>query len=138
MRTDEKDILLTDKQVEVLRMKKRGMTQADIARKLKTTRGNICIIESTANKNIEKAANTIKFYKALEAPVWVNIPSGTDLYDVPDMLFHEADRKNIKISLDSATVIVKLKMEAQERIQRRLTIDEIDISVDEHGIITIC
>ncbi len=55
MREDEKDTLLTPRQVEVLRIKRKGMSQADIARMMKTTRGNISTIESTAMKNIEKA-----------------------------------------------------------------------------------
>jgi Tfx family DNA-binding protein len=138
MRTDEKDMLLTPRQIEVLRLKKKGMTQADIARKMKTTRGNICIIESTAMKNIEKARNTVKFYRAMEAPVWVTVAPGTDIYDVPPMIFKEADRKKIKIALDSAMIVVKLKTEAQDRIQHRVTVGEIDVSVDEQGNVNVC
>jgi Tfx family DNA-binding protein len=137
MREDEKGLFLTDKQIEVLRMKKKGMSQADIARTMKTTRGNICIIEGTAHKNVEKAKNTLKFYRAMEAPIWLTIAGGTDLYDIPEKIFKAADKKRIKISVDSAMVIVKLKTEAQDRIHGRLTTDDIDVSVDEHGNITI-
>ncbi|CAJ36873.1 Tfx family DNA-binding protein [Methanocella arvoryzae] len=137
MRADEKDMLLTSKQIEVLRMKKKGMTQAEIARQLKTTRGNICIIESTALKNVEKARNTLKFFKAMEAPVWITVAPGTDLYDVPPLVYKEADRKKIKIALDSAMIVVKLKTEAQDRIQHRVTVGEIDVSVDEQGNVNI-
>jgi len=137
MRVDEKDLFLTDKQIEVLRLKKKGMSQADIARYMKTTRGNICIIENTARKNIEKAKNTLKFYRAIEAPIWLTIPGGTDLYDIPEKVFKAADKKRIKIPVDSAMVIVKLKTEAQDRIHGRLTTDVIDVSVDEHGNLTI-
>ncbi len=137
MREDEKDLFLTDKQIEILKLKKKGMTQADIARSLKTTRGNICIIENTALKNIEKAKNTIKFYRAMEAPIWLTIPGGTDLYDIPEKIFKAADKKRIKISVDSAMVIVKLKTEVPDRINGRLTNDDIDISVDDHGNVTI-
>ena len=137
MRVDEKDMLLTERQIEVLRMKKKGMTQAEIARKMKTTRGNICIIESTALKNIEKAKNTLKFYRAMEAPVWVTVAAGTDLYDVPGLIFKEADRKKIKIVIDMAMVIVKLKTEATDRIHGRVTVGEIDISVDEQGNLNV-
>lgn len=137
MREDEKETLLTQKQIEVLRMKKKGMTQADIARKLKTTRGNICIIEGTALKNIEKAKNTLKFYRAMEAPLWITIPVNTDLYEIATLIFQAADKKGIKISLDSAMVIVKLKSEAQEKIHGRVTIGDIDVSVDERGNLTV-
>ncbi len=137
MREDEKNMFLTDKQVEILRMKKKGMSQADIARELKTTRGNICIIENTALKNIEKAKNTIKFYRAMEAPIWLTIPVGTDLYDIPARVFKVADRKRIKIAVDAAMIIVKLKTEALDKVHGRMTTGAIDISVDEHGNMAI-
>jgi hypothetical protein len=137
MREDKKYLFLTDKQIEILRMKKKGMSQADIARTMKTTRSNICIIENTALKNIEKARNTINFYKAMEVPIWLTIPGGTDLYDIPEKVFKAADKKRIKIPIDSPAVIVKLKNEVSDRIHRRLTTGDIDISVDAHGNITI-
>ncbi len=137
MREDEKNVFLTDKQIEILRLKKKGMTQADIARSMNTTRGNICIIENTALKNIEKAKNTIKFFRSMEAPIWLTIPGGTDLYEIPEMVFKAADKKRIKITVDSAMVIVKLKTEVPDRIHGRLTNDDIDISVDAHGNLTI-
>jgi HTH-type transcriptional regulator, fmd operon transcriptional regulator len=137
MRSDEKDIFLTDKQIEILKLKKKGLSQADIARKLKTTRGNICIIEGTAQKNIEKAKNTLKLFKTLEAPVWVTIASGMDIYDVPGLLFREADKKHIKVAVDSAMVIVKIKTEVPDKVRGRITLNEIDISSDEAGNITV-
>jgi HTH-type transcriptional regulator, fmd operon transcriptional regulator len=137
MREDEKDTLLTGRQIEVLKLKRKGMSQADIARKLKTTRGNISTIETTAMKNIAKAEKTLKLYRALEAPVWMNIPTGTDLYEIPQMIFKEADRKKIKISIDSASVIVRLKANAPDRIEHRVTSGDINVSVDESGNVTI-
>ncbi len=137
MREDEKDTLLTERQIEVLKLKRKGLSQADIARKLKTTRGNISTVESTAMKNIEKAERTLKLYRALEAPVWMTVPAGTDLYEIPQMIFREADRKKIKISMDSATVIIRLKGDAPDRISHRVTSGDINISVDNSGNVTI-
>jgi Tfx family DNA-binding protein len=137
MREDEKDTLLTGRQIEVLKLKRKGFSQADIARKLKTTRGNISTIETTALKNIAKAEKTIKLYRALEAPVWMTVPSGTDLYEIPQMIFKEADRKKIKIGMDSATVIIRLKTDAPDRIAHRVTSGDVNVSVDEQGNVTI-
>jgi hypothetical protein len=137
MGDDKKSMFLTDKQVEILRMKKKGMSQIEIARELKTTRGNICIIQKTALKNIEKAKQTIKFYRAMEAPVWVTIPAGTDLYSIPDKVFKAADRKRIKTSVDAAMIIVIVKTEALDKVHGRLTTDDIDISVDERGKVIV-
>jgi Tfx family DNA-binding protein len=86
MREDEKDTLLTGRQIEVLRM---------------------------------------------------TVPSGTDLYEIPQMIFKEADRKKIKIGMDSATVIIRLKTDAPDRIAHRVTSGDISISVDDSGNVTI-
>jgi Tfx family DNA-binding protein len=133
----ETKTFLTDKQIAILKMKKKGMSQADIARSKKTTRGNICIIEKTALRNIERANNTIKFYKALEAPISLTIPVGTDLYDIPKKIFKAADKKRIKISVDAAMIVVKLKTQVPYKMHGRLITNEIDISADEHGTLTI-
>jgi len=137
MREKENKTFLTDKQIAILKMKKKGMTQAAIARSKKTTRGNICIIEKTALRNVERANNTIKFYKALEAPIWLTVPLGTDLLDVPKMIFKAADKKHIKISIDSAMIIVKLKTQVPYKMHGRLITSEIDVSSDEHGNLTV-
>jgi len=137
MRTDAKDTLLTGRQIEVLKLRRKGMTQADIARKMKTTRGNISTLESTALKNIEKAQRTLKLYRALEAPLWLTIPAGTDLYEIPAQVFKEADRKKIKIAADSAGIIVKLKADAPDKIQHRITTGAIEVSVDKNGNVSI-
>jgi Tfx family DNA-binding protein len=137
MRKKESATFLTDRQVEILKMKKKGMTQADIAKIEKTTRGNICIIEKTALRNVERADNTIKLYKTLEAPVWLTIPVGTDLLDAPKMVFKAADKKRVKVSIDSAMIIVKLKTQVPYKMHGRLITNEIDISADQHGNLTI-
>ena len=137
MREKEGATFLTDRQVEILKMKKKGMTQADIAKIEKTTRGNICIIEKTALRNVERANNTIKLYKTLEAPIWLTIPVGMDLLDIPKMIFKAADKKRVKISIDSAMIVVKLKTQVPYKMHGRLITNEIDISADEHGNLTI-
>jgi Tfx family DNA-binding protein len=137
MREKEGKTFLTDKQIAILKMKKKGMSQADIARSKKTTRGNICIIEKTALRNVERANNTIKFFKALEAPIWLTIPVGTDLLDIPKTIFKAANKKHIKISIDSAMIVVKLKMQVPYKMRGRLVTSEIEISADEHGNLTI-
>jgi hypothetical protein len=73
----------------------------------------------------------------MEAPIWVTIPAGTDLYGIPDKILKAADRKRIKITVDSAMIIVMVKTEAPDRVHGRLTVDDIDISVDEHGNVVI-
>jgi len=137
MKRKDNETFLTDRQVEILTMRKKGLTQADIAKIKNTTRGNICIIEKTALRNVERANNTIKFYKTLEAPISLTIPVGTDLLDIPKMILKTADKKRIKISIDSAMIVVKLKTQVPYKMHGRLVTNEIDVSADEHGNLII-
>jgi hypothetical protein len=137
MKRKDNETFLTDRQVEILTMRKKGMTKAQIAKIKKTTRGNICIIEKTALRNVERANNTIKFYKTLEAPISLTIPVGTDLLDIPKVIFKAADKKRIKISIDSAMIVVKLKTQVPYKMHGRLVTNEIDVSADEHGNLII-
>ena len=137
MKRKDNETFLTDRQVEILTMRKKGMTQADIAKIKRTTRGNICIIEKTALRNVERANKTIKLYKTLEAPISLTIPVGTDLLDVPKMIFKAADNEHIKISIDSAMIVVKLKTQVPYKMHGRLITNEIDVSADEHGNLII-
>jgi len=73
----ESDSTLTDRQMHVLRLRNDGHSQEEIALKFGTTKQNISAIEKMARKNIERAENTIKFIKTLEAPVWFDVAEGT-------------------------------------------------------------
>jgi Tfx family DNA-binding protein len=53
------------KQVEILRLRARGFTQHETARKLGTSRANVSMIEWRLRKKLEKARDTINAYEAL-------------------------------------------------------------------------
>jgi len=40
-----RDTFLTEAQMRVLELRNKGLTQAEIAKRLKTSRANICILE---------------------------------------------------------------------------------------------
>ena len=49
-----KDGLLTDRQMEVLRYRKQGLTQQQIADIISTSKANVCTIEKSAMENIRR------------------------------------------------------------------------------------
>ncbi len=66
MRMDSmKDGLLTDRQKEVLRYRKQGMTQQEIADIISTSKANVCTIEKSAMENIRRAKETLDFLYTL-------------------------------------------------------------------------
>ena len=62
-----KDGLLTERQREVLRYSKQGMTQQQIADIINTSKANVCTIEKSAMENIRRAKETLEFLYTLDA-----------------------------------------------------------------------
>ena len=85
-----KDGLLNERQMEVLRYRKQGLTQQQIADIISTSKANVCTIEKSAMENIKRAKETLDFLYTLDATHLCTIPSGTDLFDVPTIVFGEA------------------------------------------------
>ena len=83
--------VLTRRQAEVLALREEGHAQADIADVLGTSRANVSSVESSARENVAKARETVAFAEALSAPVQLTVEAGTDLYDVPEMVYSACD-----------------------------------------------
>jgi Tfx family DNA-binding protein len=90
--------VLTRRQAEVLALRERGVRQADIAAYLGTSRANVSSVESSARENVVKAQETVAFAEALTAPVQVTVEPGTDLYDVPELVYDACDESEVKVS----------------------------------------
>ena len=99
-----KDTLLTDRQMEVLRLRKQGQTQQMIADKLGTSKANICTIEKSANENIRRARETLEFLYTLDASELCILESGTDLMAAPKQIYSAAGSLHIKIKPPPPTV----------------------------------
>ncbi|WP_256547911.1 Tfx family DNA-binding protein [Halovivax gelatinilyticus] len=90
--------VLTRRQAQVLALRERGESQATIAEAIGSSRANVSSIEASGRENVERARETVAFAEALHAPVRVQIPAGTDLYDVPQKVFEACDEEGVKVS----------------------------------------
>ncbi|MFA7304911.1 MAG: Tfx family DNA-binding protein [Methanoregula sp.] len=128
-----KDGLLTDRQMEVLRYRKQGMTQQQIADIIQTSKANVCTIEKSAMENIRRARETLTFLYTLDATPLCIIPSGTDLFDVPTMIFAEAEKTNIKVKYDTISLINLMRESRPQACSARLICEDIQVYLTEKG-----
>jgi Tfx family DNA-binding protein len=128
-----KDGLLTDRQKEVLRYRKQGMTQQEIADIISTSKANVCTIEKSAMENIRRAKETLDFLYTLDAIPLCLIPSGTDLFDVPSMIFAEAEKQNIKVKYDTISLINLLREARPQAYSARYICEDIQVYITEKG-----
>ena len=103
--------VLTRRQAEVLALRERGISQAAIAEELGTSRANVSKVEASARDNVEKARETVAFAETLQAPVQIDIDPGTDLYEVPDLVYEGCDQSGVKVPF-SAPEVMKMVSEA--------------------------
>ena len=139
--TDERsggpDSLLTDRQAAVLRLRKKGLSQQEVAEILGTTRSNVSILEKRAVQNVSRARATLRDWTMIQAPISIEVPAGTDLFEVPDLVFSEADRSGIKLGIGSVDVVVQIKSKAPEALRKRVIVRNLAVAVTEDGLLLV-
>ncbi|MDD1738978.1 MAG: Tfx family DNA-binding protein [Methanothrix sp.] len=114
---------LTERQSRVLQMRLCGLSQQEAADRLGTTRSNISILEKRARQNIARAEKTLQEWMMLRAPISLKAAAGTDVFDLPGMIFAAADEKGIKLPITSLDIIEQLQRRSPrdiiEQLQRR-------------------
>ena len=128
---------LTKRQLAVLRLRQAGLTQEEIARRIKTTRANISLIEKRARENVERSRETLKEWNSIISPVRITIKKGTDVMTIPELVFAEADRSGIHVRTDSIGLITLIKKEKGDSIANRVVTVEFEIDIALSGEVNI-
>jgi len=131
------DSLLTDRQLEVLILRQQGLSQAEVAERFGTTRSNISILERRAHDNIERAKHTLQLWMMIRAPISLKIREGTDVFDIPKMIFEAADKRSLQLPTTSLDIIVQLRRKAPQLFRRRAVMKDVEIFITEEGEILI-
>jgi len=128
-----KDGLLTDRQKEVLRYRKQGLTQQQIADIIQTSKANVCTIEKSAVENIRRARETLDFLYTLDATHLCTINAGMDLLDVAPFIYQEAEKIGIKVKYDTISLINKVRESTPERFRARHVREPIEVYINDEG-----
>jgi Tfx family DNA-binding protein len=121
----------------VLRLRQSGITQEEIARKIKTTRANVSLIEKRARENIDLSRETLKEWESIVSPVRVAIKKGTDVIEIPEMVFAEADKQGIHVKSNSLDLITRIKREKGAAISNRTLNADMEIGITDSGEVNI-
>jgi|Deesub1362A_J573_1020465.scaffolds.fasta_scaffold00862_11 hypothetical protein len=124
---------LTDEQIRVLRLRARGLSQKEIAEILNTTRANICVIEKRARRNIERALKTIEEWKKINSKVEIEIKEGTDIMDIPPLIFNKSNEEGIKVKYGFVELVEHIRKSVPGKIEKRIVKEPLRIYVSETG-----
>ncbi len=125
--------LLTDRQKEVLRYRKKGLTQQQIAEIIHTSKANVCTIEKAAIENISRARETLEFLYTLDAVHLCTLQSGLDLLKAPEIIYSEAEKIGLKVKYDTITLINRLRDTNPDRFRGRQVREDVEIYINEDG-----
>lgn len=131
------DSFLTARQLEVLQMRQHGCSQQDIAERLGTTRSNISILEKRAHQNIARAERTMLQWMMIRAPITCRAKAGTDVFELPRMIFAAADEKGMRLPVTSLDIVVQLQRRAPRLFKKRALEENATIFVTEEGEVLV-
>ncbi|MFO7832607.1 MAG: Tfx family DNA-binding protein, partial [Halohasta sp.] len=115
----------------------REMRQRDIAELLGTSRANVSNVEASARENIDHARETIAFADAVAAPVRVEIPAGTDLFDVPTLVFDACDDAGVKVQHTAPELMTVVSDGAADAVEGRAINDGLLVGVTDSGEVRV-
>ncbi|WP_292460431.1 Tfx family DNA-binding protein [Methanothermococcus sp.] len=124
---------LTDTQIKILKLRKKGLTQEEIAKIMNTSRANISMIEKRARENVEKARNTLRIYNDIMAPVKLVVKEGIDVFDIPKMVFKISDENDIHVKYSSLEILDLIHKNVRNNIDKRIVKKPFVINILENG-----
>jgi len=125
--------LLTDRQIQVLKLRSRGITQERVARQLKTTRENVSILESRARRNIKRAKATIEILEDLGMATRITIKPDTPVLEMSKLILKKADDANVRLQLDCIDLLEKIKIKAKNKIKAKKVVSPISVVLLPYG-----
>ena len=134
---DAETNVLTRRQAEVLALRERGMRQRDIAERLGTSRANVSNVEASARENVTRATETIAFAEAVGSPVRVDVPAGTDLFDVPTLVYDACDDADVKVDHTAPELMTYISEAADRAVEGRAVHEPLLIGVTDDGEVRV-
>lgn len=131
------DTFLTERQLEVYLRRLKGESLEKIARDLGTTKSNVCAIEKSAKRNVERAYNTIRLLESLMYEAVVEIPPETDIYDVPGFIYRKGDEIGVKISMSGPVLLKYLVENCGGKLRGRKVVGRIRIGINQDGSVVV-
>jgi Tfx family DNA-binding protein len=125
--------LLTDRQMQVLKLRSKGLTQEQTAKQLRTTRENISILETRARRNIRRAKATLEILEDLGVAIRILIKPETPVLEMARIVIKKADSSNVRLKLDCIDVLERIKTKARDKIRSKKVIEPISVVLLPHG-----
>ncbi|RLG58190.1 MAG: transcriptional regulator, partial [Candidatus Hydrothermarchaeota archaeon] len=99
-------------------------------------RVNVTILEKKAKENVEKARKTIELFESL-TPIKVTIKKDANIFEIPQIIFSEADKHGIEVVYNSTSIIGMVRRSAGDKIFGNRVIRDFEILILRSGKIIV-
>jgi len=124
---------LTERQKEILRYRRAGYTQQQIADIVHTTKANVSLIEKAANENIQRAYETLEFMNTLDAIHLCTLEKGNDLIKAAESVITKGDEHGIAVRYDLLDLCNKVREKVPDSVRGRLLRADIEVYLRDDG-----
>lgn len=128
---------LTERQVQVMGLRRDGRTQQEVAELLGTTASNVSAVERAAQDNIEKARRTLDLVKTIRAPARLEAPQGMVFEELVDAIYAKGDESGIKIDYCIPELYSHLYAHLQDSVEGSRLITDAEIGITRDGTVQI-
>ena len=120
-----------------MQLRAKGLTQAQVAKRLHTTRENVTILEHRALNNVKAARATLAALDQFSKSNEMILPSGTSLFEATSMILVRGDILRIKLKRNADSLLALLRSKCKGRIRGHHLTSTISLSIHEDGNVTI-
>ena len=114
-----------------------GLTQAQVAKRLRTTRENVTILEHRAHQNLRAAKATLAAIEELSGSKELVIPSGVSIFEATSTILRRADVLRIKVKMNADSILAALRTKRKGRIRGHHLIAVVRVRINSDGSIKI-
>ncbi|WP_456474951.1 Tfx family DNA-binding protein [Candidatus Pyrohabitans sp.] len=131
-----KKSFLTPSQIQILQLRSEGYIQNEIAKIMDISRSNVSITEKRARQNLEKAMNTIRIFEMI-APIVVRVKEGTDLFEIPKLVFDNADRAGIVVEYNAIQLTDMIREKMWKKLRGREVVEGFTVTILRTGRVVV-
>jgi hypothetical protein len=120
-----------------MRLRATGLTQTQVAARLRTTRENVSIIEHRAHENLRSAKATLEALERLSDSRELIIPSGTSIFEATSIILRRGDMLKVKLNINADSILALLRSRCKGRIRGHHLTSVIRVQIGRNGSIVI-
>lgn len=116
-----KSTFLTSRQLQIMKLRHRGLKTEDIANEIGTTRQNVTILEKRAHRNLDRAIQTLNAVRDMKISVDIEIPKDVHMLDAVKLIVASADKTGIRLNDNLIGIMTKFKVAMEKDLKGGIT-----------------